>query len=179
MITNWRVAICLAILLTAMGAASAVYGAVVYVWAGSPNDGPGNDWDHACHTVPAGLAAAVSGDEVWVAKGVYVELITLKPGVALYGGFSGTETDRDQRNWRTNVTVLDGNKGGTVVTASADGPDTTRIDGFTICNGVGTSRGGGGLYYRGTSPIVITNNIVTDNSASKGGGMVCNGFGGG
>ena len=79
-------------------ASPALWAASIYVKQDSPNDGPGNDWDHACHTVTAGLAAAISGDEVWVAKGVYVERITLKDGVALYGGFAGTETARDQRD---------------------------------------------------------------------------------
>ena len=37
--------------------------------------------------------------EVWVAAGTYVECITLKAEVALYGGFAGGETDLSQRNW--------------------------------------------------------------------------------
>ena len=40
--------------------------AVVYVRWDSPNNGPGNDWDHAYHTIQAGLNAAPGG-EVWVA----------------------------------------------------------------------------------------------------------------
>ncbi len=36
--------------------------------------------------------------EIWVAAATYVQPITLKSGVALYGGFAGTETAREQRN---------------------------------------------------------------------------------
>ena len=69
------------------------------------------------------------GDQVWVAAGTYVGCITLKAGVALYGGFAGRETDLSQRDWTANVTILDGNQAGSVVTVPR-GRRTTRIDGL-------------------------------------------------
>ena len=135
------------------------FGAIIRVKSDSPTNGPGNDWDNAYHTVAAGLAAAVSGDDVWVAKGTYVERITLKEGAALYGGFAGTEDTRDMRSFSTNPTILDGNLGGPVVTCLSGATSTTRIDGFTIRNGSGTN--GGGMYCTG-SPTV-TNNTITAN----------------
>ena len=30
----------------------------------------------------------------------------LKSGLGIYGGFNGTETNLNQRNWQTNVTLL-------------------------------------------------------------------------
>ena len=70
-----------------------VRSAIIYVEWDSPNDGPGSDWGHAFRTVAAGLNAAGSGDQVWVARGTYVERITLKVDVGLYGGFAGSESD--------------------------------------------------------------------------------------
>jgi parallel beta-helix repeat protein/predicted outer membrane repeat protein len=138
----------------------------VYVRWNSPSDGPGNDWGHACHTVQAGINAAGSTDEVWVAAGTYIERIALKDGVAVYGGFLGTESARDARNWRTNSTILDGNALGSVVTAPSGLTPSARIDGFTIRNGTGA-----GVYCPSSSPT-IANNLITRNSATAGGGGI-------
>jgi hypothetical protein len=147
------------------------------------------------------LSVAVSGDEIWVKKGVYypgvnrADTFTLKNGVALYGGFAGTETMRDQRNWQVNKTILSGdidqndNHGGDyinenasqivgnnayhVVTSNVTGP-TTVLDGFFItagqANGSSNDGGGGGMYSSGSSPK-ITNVTFNGNTAGSGGGM--------
>ena len=73
--------------------------------------GSGVDWSS-----PLDLATALATPactEVWVAKGLYrqpagtdVETsFRLRPDVAVYGGFAGTETLRAQRNVTANVTV--------------------------------------------------------------------------
>src|SRR5689334_788770 len=74
--------------------------------SGSSHDGA--SWQTAFLTVQAGVSASAPGDEVWVAGGTYTENITLKSGVALYGGFLGFETNRAQRDSKNNSTVLDG-----------------------------------------------------------------------
>jgi hypothetical protein len=66
--------------------------------------------------------------------------VELKSGVAIYGGFNGTETSLSQRDFETNITILSGDVGAVgdytdntyhVVTAS--GVDASAIlDGFTI-----------------------------------------------
>lgn len=157
--------VCLVICVT-----SQAFGAVIRVKWDSANDGPGNDWDHTYHTVTAGLAAASAGDEVWVAGDAahpYVERITLKAGTGLYGGFAGTETERGQRDWRTNVTVLDANWGGRVVTSPSGATTNTIVDGFTIRNGSATS--GAGVYCMFSSPTISSNAIV----GNSGGGIYC------
>ena len=56
----------------------------VYVNGATGNDGnSGLSWETAKATVTAGLGIAVSGDEVWVARGVYYVNITLTLGVKL------------------------------------------------------------------------------------------------
>ena len=127
---------------------------------GNDANNSGLSWATAKVTVQAGLNAAVSGDEVWVAAGAYVERVTLKAGVALYGGFNGDETDRTQRNWTANRAILDGNAAGTVATAPTGATSSTRIDGFTIRNGKASS---GGVKCSSSSPT-IANNLITGNA---------------
>src|SRR5688572_19116615 len=59
---------------------------------GGTEPGDGLSWATAFTNLTAGITAAVAGDEVWVAAGVYTEGTQLvKDAVALYGGFAGTE----------------------------------------------------------------------------------------
>jgi trimeric autotransporter adhesin len=144
----------------------------VYVKPLGSDTKDGLTWSTAKQTVQAGLTLAVSGDEVWVAAGTYVERITLKAGVALYGGFAGTENSLDQRDWVLHETVLDGNHG-KVVTSPTGATSSTRIDGFTIRNGEAYAGNGGGVYCYQSSPT-IRNNTIRDNGAGDyGGGIYC------
>lgn len=137
----------------------------------------GLSWNTAFLTVQEGLNAASGADEVWVAYGVYIDFITLKSGVGLYGGFIGSETTRAERNWTANVTVLEKPKtsSGSVVTSPAGATATTTIDGFTIRRGSGTlnfgNRHGGGMYCSLSSPTV-NNCTFTNNSVSGDGGAI-------
>lgn len=142
----------------------------------------GSSWAAAKRTVQAGITAAASlGGEVWVHAGTYPERIRLPAFVHLYGGFAGGELTRDARNWKSHVTILDGQQGGSVVTIRGGGQACT-IDGFTIRNGNGTwsggDRNGGGIYCSYSSPT-IANNTITANSAvagwfnARGGGIYC------
>ena len=162
--------------------------ATVHVSAAGNDGGNGQTWATAKKTVQAGLNAAASGDQIWVAAGTYVENITLKSEVGLYGGFAGTETDLVQRNWAVNVTVLDGNQAGSVVTAPLGAMATTRVDGFTIRNGsfgvncwksspiIADNRiagnSGSGVTCYASSPIIL-NNVITGNGADNGAGIYC------
>jgi hypothetical protein len=144
----------------------------VYVQAVGNDANDGLTWATAKKTVQAGLNTASSGDEVWVAAGTYIERLTLKLGAALYGGFAGTETALDQRDWKLHETTLNGNRG-KVVTSPAGATSSTRIDGFTIYNGEAYASNGGGIYCYNTSPT-ITNNTIKGNAAGDyGGGIYC------
>ncbi len=150
-------------------------GAVVrYVDGDAAPGGDGLSWASAYDSLDTGLAAAQSGDQIWVAAGTYVGNFTLALEVEVYGGFYGTETEVEQRDWEANPTILDGDQSGSVVTSPVGATEMTRIDGFTITNGSGTDvdgrTQGGGLYLDSSSPA-IENNTVTGNSAEDGGGL--------
>lgn len=88
--------------------------------------GNGDSWQEAAGDLDEMMEKASSGDEIWIAKGVYkpTRLIkaskknsrafVLKDGVSLYGGFAGNESSIAQREkgWQaysfTNETVLSG-----------------------------------------------------------------------
>ena len=91
--------------------------------------GDGGSWSAPLDEVgfAAALSGAASGDEFWIAKGVYRPVVpasadavttaeqgksfTLKEGISLYGGFAGGETEREQRKPDSNVVVLTGDLG--------------------------------------------------------------------
>ena len=139
------------------------------------NDNGGLSWGSAKQTVQAGLNVAVSNDQVWVAAGTYVEQVTIKSGVSLYGGFNGNEVSLGERNWSTNITILDGNQNGSVVSIPSGATADTRIDGFTIRNGTGTlidgKRYGGGIYCGFGSAAIIAHNTITENTSDIGGAI--------
>jgi hypothetical protein len=157
---------------------------------GVANSSCGANWTNPCDLQYALNTLASAGDELWVKQGVYTpgngrtSTFQLKSGVALYGGFNGTETALNQRNSNpaTNGTVLSGDIGtaGTiadnvynVVTISGTLSNTFVLDGFTVTGG--NSNGGvghgGGIYIQDTSPALV-NLIVTNNSASANGGGI-------
>ncbi len=133
-------------------------------------------------TVQAAIDAAASGDAIWVTKGTYFENITLKDGVKVYGGFNGTENtgtfDLANRNFVTNETTLDGNDAGSVVTSPSGASADTRIDGFTITNGMGTVYSGntcGGGMFNLSSGLTVANCRFIGNTSDRGGGMYSSG----
>ena len=169
-------AMAVAMLIGLAALASPVVAATVYVSPTGADANDGKSWATAKKTVAAGLKAAVGGDQVWVAAGTYVERVTLKSSVALYGGFAGSETpdfDLSQRNFAAYPAILDGDKKGSVVSMPSGATPGTRIDGFTIRNG--KAAGGGGIYCPSSASVGIANNTITSNTAGDGSG----GFGGG
>lgn len=186
---------CVSFILLAMGADTAT-AKIIYVNAARPAGGDGSSWSSAFKYLQDGLAAATSGDQIWVVEGTYrpdegtgrilnspTETFNLKNGVALYGGFAGNETIRDQRNRQSRKTILTGNIGtvnnptdNSYHVVTANGVDSSAIlDGFTITKGYadGTypDNAGGGMYiYYSDGPTVV-NCIFEDNYAYYGGGV--------
>ncbi len=177
---------------------------VVFVDADAPGPNFGISWEYAFADLQDALAMARTGGvvaEIWVTAGVYTPdrgtgyreaSFELAEGVALYGGFSGEEENREQRDPAANLTVLSGDlagndpTGGTgensynVILASGTGGDTV-LDGFVItggnANGSGTPyNAGAGIYAEAGSPRIVGCRIV-GNSALFGGGIYSAGGG--
>lgn len=141
----------------------------------------GLSWASAFATVQEGIGLASSfGCEVWVAQGTYhiyqtsnSDTVSLVNQAAIYGGFTGVETERSQRDWESYPTILDGqdlfgfSHVHSVLTAVTV-QDAT-VDGFTIRGGMG-GQSGGGIYCRNSS-VTVANCVVMDNLALEGAGM--------
>ncbi len=99
--------------------------AIIYVNPSAAGSNNGTSWANAFTSLNSALASAVNGDQIWVVQGVYkpvtqvdvnvsggVEVreatFQIPDGVALYGGFNGTEATLEERDWQSNLTILSG-----------------------------------------------------------------------
>lgn len=105
----------LAVFLLMILLSCAANAAVFYVKTTGDNGNTGLSWSQAKKSIGSAMSAAAYYDQVWVAAGTYSERVDLKAGVRMYGGFTGTETSLEQRDWRANLTVIDGGNGGSVI----------------------------------------------------------------
>ena len=113
--------------------------------------------------------------EVWVVQGIYYQTVTLVGGKGLYGGFSGSETSREERDWINNPTILDGNNTAIHVVT---GVNNSLIDGFTIRNGNANNNGdngrGGGMFNKNRSNVIVRNCVFENNRSKDKGGAISN-----
>lgn len=167
--------------------------AIVYVKPGGSGDG--SSWADAIGNLQKAIDLQIGCyqyAEIWVAAGTYCPDTTglenikdatfnIRNNVKLYGGFNGTETDINQRNWVLNQTVLDGNIGSFI-----DSTDNSNnvisvlfqdsmvvIDGFTLKNGhsISYTQGGGAVYCK-NSHFHLMNSVISKNSSEyKAGGI--------
>ena len=167
---------------------SLAVGAVLYVDR-TPEDGT---WVGVYTDLQQALSAATSGDEIWVAEGVYRPTtgsqrdrsFDLRDEVAVYGGFSGTESDRGARDWNAHPTLLSGDIG-----VEGDDSDNSyhvvvgaylaTLDGFVITQGRTAGRGAGMLnewdMWGHSGLSFVANSVFLDNRAEQAGGGLYNG----
>ena len=133
----------------------------------------GKSWAGAFVTVREALTSGAA--EIWVAAGSYTPgtgrdaTFQLSKGGSLYGGFAGKETQLDQRDWKKNKTVLNGNGAAHVVT----GADDAVLDGFTVTGG--NAMGGEAVGMPGSGPPMGG----PPNGGAPVGGLPAGGAGGG
>ncbi len=183
----------------------------LFVRSGAASGGDGQSWNAAYpHLQDALDAAEASGgtvSEIWVAAGVYKPdrdndnpqgtgdreaTFQLIDGVAIYGGFAGTEDpatfDLADRDFIANETILSGDLLGND-NANVHPYEFTRqdnsylvvigatnatLDGFTITGGNddgGSSGAGGGMSNEGSSPTVANCTFSGNVTFGDGGGM--------
>ena len=119
-------------------------------------------------TIQAGINAAVNGDTVLVAPGVYTENIDfIGKSIVVTSDFVNSSDTNDIIN-----TIIDGQGLGSDVTFSGHCDTTTCLMGFTLINGKGTLAWTGNYFGSGiaivegatASPIVkynyISNNVL-------------------
>jgi predicted outer membrane repeat protein len=153
--------------------------------------GDGLSWATAFATVQEGIDAAYAEVEllgscqVWVADGVYTifesapeDTLQLMFGVQVYGGFDGTETLLEERDFVANITVLHGTSEAYHVVTGAE---EAILDGFTVTGGNALdasdpdnpfipNNNGGGMYVNDCT-MTIANCTFSANFALRGGGL--------
>lgn len=168
-----------------------------YVNASASPGGDGASWATAHQYLQDALDQTIAGrgDEVWIAAGIYypddganvtdgdrTASFTIKDDVALYGGFVGTETDRSERDWETNITTLSGKIFAdqayySLHVCTVQVSASVTLDGITITGGNANGSGTGGnqgaaIYSTGTNYEVFAMNCsFKENTASSLGGV--------
>jgi len=172
----------------------------MYVDASAGGSNTGTSWTDAYVDLQDALSNATTGDTIWVATGTYKPTSSTDRSInfqipdqmALYGGFSGTESQLSQRDWRTNETILSADIG--TQNDSTDNSyylvyfnnvsNQTLLDGFTIREANNDDAGkGGGIYLLASGSgnscnPVIQNCKISDSHADNGGGIFIHGDGG-
>lgn len=166
--------------------ADAVLSNVIFVKSNADGADNGTSWENAFTDLQDALSAAIPGDEIWVAKGIYYPTdgkdreISFKmvESVFLYGGFAGTETEKGERDFEKNETILSGDIGTKDDISDNSyhvviGADNAELDGFTVADGNADGSeeiSGGGMLNDGVDQTVV-NCTFKNNFAIYGGGI--------
>ncbi|MGQ0628158.1 MAG: FG-GAP-like repeat-containing protein, partial [Phycisphaerales bacterium] len=171
-------------------------GPILFVNAAAGTGGDGSSWANAMPRLKDALELASTLpciSQIWVASGTYTPAPTggsrsasfqLRNGLAIYGGFSGTETQLSQRNIAANPTVLSGDLNGDdngdlnrgdnsyhVINGTGVGGSSV-LDGFTITAGNANSSfpndQGGGVFLRPGSPVIRHCTLLSNSATAAG-----------
>lgn len=167
--------------------------AIVYVNSQATGSNNGTNWINAFTEIQQAIASSNSGDELWIASGIYyptadisgntspsdprTKVILIDKEITLYGGFSGSETLLSQRDWATNETLFSGDIGITgseidncrfvfQITANA------QIDGVSIKDAYQMNAGIGSALQVTNTDFTLKNSQISDNFSTNGSGLL-------
>ncbi len=166
------------------------HGDVIYVDLNATGADTGADWTNAHCDLQTAIARSSSGDEIWVAQGIYIPTQSLdravsfnpRAGTSILGGFLGGEDNRDDRNPLKYPTILSGNIGNQDsntdntfrVVQCMDLSPPPLLDGIVIrdaYNDRSEADGRGGGVYNLRADVALLDCIIEDNYALGGGGV--------
>lgn len=146
----------------------------------------GSTWEDAFTTLDAAIAARPAGIEtaggdtleIWVKAGDYPTSVSngyfMYQDINVYGGFAGTETAREQRDWETNVTTLKPSGAGKPIiqkySLNAAAIRSAEWDGFTLTGVTGAAGAGGAVQLQ--RGCTLRNCTITGNISTSGQGIV-------
>lgn len=149
----------------------------IFVTVNGAGNGSGSSWGNAS-TLQNAVSSANSNSQLWIKKGVYNVSSTLAVAIGvsnlkLYGGFFGNETALSQRNYLTNLTILDGQTTTQILIirgASVEVNGITFRNGFvtgTIVGGTNPNSGGGAIRVYGASSVLKNCKFLSNVSTSE------------
>gem|GEM_PF-165992 len=161
---------------------------ILYVHGTAAGAGDGTSWANAYTDLGDALRATTLFTEVWVATGTYKagmvrsSTFLIPPNIAVYGGFSGNEVSRVNRDVLANVTILSGDLG--ILNNNTDNAfhvvvpsQGSVLDGFTITGGNASEnfsddRGKGAGLWADSASITVSNCKFISNNAYQGGAAI-------
>ncbi|MDQ6479291.1 right-handed parallel beta-helix repeat-containing protein [Dyadobacter sp. LHD-138] len=172
---------------------------VSYIKAGAT--GSGASWDCAAGNVQVAINSATAGQQVWVARGTYQPAgggsYSMKEGVKIYGGFTGTEASLTERNLTitSNKSTLQTNGASVLINSGLTLTSAAVLDGFIITGATNApaiqnlsgaspmlvnlvvmdNHSFGGIYISASSPALINCTFTGNSSTSDGGGVLISG----
>ena len=170
---------------------------ITYVDQNATGANDGTSWANAFTDLQDAIAILQDNGKIWIAQGTYTpgatdrnsSFIINKTNVKLYGGFNGTETALNQRDFRANETILSGDllgndagniTGNTRIDNAYHVIEVDKnlvvIDGLTIRDGFANSSGdnaaGGGIFKKkSVKTLTVKNSTIKNNLAYNSAGI--------
>ncbi|PKL57826.1 MAG: hypothetical protein CVV34_05500, partial [Methanomicrobiales archaeon HGW-Methanomicrobiales-5] len=149
----------------------------IYVKPQSEGTGSGVSWSNAINSIQEAINLFDNYPiiaEIRIAAGTYNGGITVKNGISINGGYTGTDDTRIlpfEATSNEELTILDGQNAQRVITQGLAFANPTVFDGLVIRNGNSTAGGGAYLYANAT----VSNSFIENNtSTNHAGGIYLN-----